>query len=120
LAKIRKDRGYTYNDLVTISPDKLPDYEKKLENFFREHIHYDEEIRFCLEGSGYFDVRDENDNWIRVACEAGDLLILPEGIYHRFTLDAKNYGKFMVLNLYLSYLIHHTYKFMIFLHIKVT
>ncbi|CAG9461777.1 unnamed protein product [Pedinophyceae sp. YPF-701] len=90
---IRKVRGYDYEDLVNIHPDTLPDYEKKIRAFYEEHIHEDEEIRFVVDGSGYFDVRDKDDAWIRIDCRKGDMIVLPAGIYHRFTLDASNYVK---------------------------
>ncbi|KAJ3330814.1 1,2-dihydroxy-3-keto-5-methylthiopentene dioxygenase [Blyttiomyces sp. JEL0837] len=91
------ERQYKNRDVINIRKDTLPDYEAKLKIFFTEHIHEDEEIRFILDGSGYFDVRDKNDKWIRIAMTGSEMIILPAGMYHRFTLDSKNYLKAMRL-----------------------
>ncbi|XP_034965801.1 acireductone dioxygenase [Zootoca vivipara] len=97
LAEIRKERNYNWMDIITIHKDKLPNYEEKIKIFYEEHLHLDDEIRYILEGSGYFDVRDKDDKWIRIAMEKGDMITLPAGIYHRFTLDESNYVKAMRL-----------------------
>lgn len=81
-----------------MSPSTLPNYETKIKNFFEEHIHTDEEIRYCLDGSGYFDVRDPMDQWIRICVHKGDMIVLPAGCYHRFTLDENNYLKVRTAN----------------------
>lgn len=106
---------------VDMHPERLPDYDAKLKSYFQEHRHTNEETTYCLEGSGtqtqplsspafpislahgcylvvsfregYYDVRDKNDCWIRIAVKKGGMIVIPAGIYHRFTLDTSNYIK---------------------------
>ena len=84
-------RAYANRDEITVSPDAMgPLYEEKIKMFYDEHMHDDEEVRYILKGTGYFDVRDAEDKWVRIRAEEGDLLVLPAGIYHRFTVDEEN------------------------------
>lgn len=98
LDDIAKDRGYKNRDQVELNlasfNNDIDAYNAKMKVFYAEHYHDDEEIRYIVDGEGYFDVRDKDDCWIRTKLNKYDLLVLPAGIYHRFTLtDEKKYVK---------------------------
>lgn len=91
--EIAKERSYKNRDEITVSKEKMGAvYEEKVKMFFNEHLHEDEEIRYILDGAGYFDVRNEGDDWVRIRLEKDDLIVIPAGIYHRFTTDGGNVG----------------------------
>lgn len=87
LIAYRKNNEYEFSDILTVSKEGLKNYDETLKSFYNEHFHLDDECRYVLEGAGYFDVRNENDEWVRVRIEKGDLITLPAGMYHRFALD---------------------------------
>ena len=90
--RFMRKMGYKTRDEVFCCPAKLENYEARLKSFFEEHIHEDEEIRLIRDGVGYFDIRAKDDaRWIRIKVTAGDLIIVPAGCYHRFTMDESDY-----------------------------
>ena len=94
--QLAKERGYKNQDLVNISIDSFKGdvaaMVAQLNIFYREHLHEDEEIRYIVDGDGFFDIRNEfTDEWVRCYVDKGDLLIVPAGVYHRFTLTNKNF-----------------------------
>lgn len=87
--------NYHSFDVVQLSPAALGEekFNALAKQHFEEHLHEDDEARLILDGQGYFDIRDKNDKWIRILSRPGDCLIVPAGIYHRFTTDQTKYIK---------------------------
>ncbi len=81
---------YPAHDVVEITAKTPMD---KLNMFYEEHLHEDPEVRFIIDGSGYFDVRSNDDMWFRILVEKGDFIKIPAGLYHRFTIDEHKYIK---------------------------
>jgi 1,2-dihydroxy-3-keto-5-methylthiopentene dioxygenase len=84
--QIFKDgQGYVQQDEVALRPDN-PRLDEICAKFLDEHCHDEDEVRFVLDGAGIFDIRSRDDRWMRVEVEAGDLIVVPAGRWHRFLL----------------------------------
>lgn len=74
--ELARQRLYKNRDIITVSPENMgAAYNEKVQSFFHEHLHEDEEIRYIKDGAGYFDVRGENDEWVRIRMEKDDLIV---------------------------------------------
>jgi 1,2-dihydroxy-3-keto-5-methylthiopentene dioxygenase len=82
---LKADRGYVTQDVVELSPE-TPNLPAIQAMFDKEHLHTDDEARFVLEGAGIFDVRCDDNRWMRLEVGPGDLLVVPQGRHHRFML----------------------------------
>lgn len=79
-------RGYQSSDIVVLS-DKTPNLDQLLEMFVQEHHHAEDEVRFIADGHGIFAIKGPTDGvYFDVELEAGDLISVPEGTRHWFTL----------------------------------
>lgn len=85
LDQLQAERGYIEQDVIELQPE-TPNLDAICAKFADEHLHTDDEVRFVLAGAGVFDIRDDDDRWMRVTVEAGDLIVVPKGRYHRFYL----------------------------------
>jgi len=83
LVQFRSDFNYSYADIITVTG--------LIDKFWEEHHHAYPSVRYILNGTGYFDIRDANDEWVRISAKAGDFMVLPAGINHRFTVDENNF-----------------------------
>jgi 1,2-dihydroxy-3-keto-5-methylthiopentene dioxygenase len=80
--------GYQSADVVTLSPS-VPNLEKILEPFQKEHFHTENEIRFVVDGAGVFSINPRTAPAFDVAMVPGDFISVPAGTWHWFNLGAE-------------------------------
>ena len=85
---IKREHGYVDQDFIELAPS-TPNLEAICAKFDREHLHTEDEVRYVVGGEGIFDVRDENDRWIRIEVAEGDLIVIPARTHHRSFLTDK-------------------------------
>ena len=69
------------NSFIDMTPEN---YETAMKGGFTEHFHDYDEIRYVMNGDCLFDIRDKNDQWIRIEFPNTTFFIIPSGCYHRF------------------------------------
>jgi 1,2-dihydroxy-3-keto-5-methylthiopentene dioxygenase len=79
-------RGYKSWDVISLA-DHTPNLEELLKGFEREHHHTDDEVRFIASGHAVFIIQSQDGEFFEVHLEPGDLISVPEGVRHYFTLD---------------------------------
>lgn len=79
--------GYVTADVIDVSPE-TPGLDEMLAKFDREHWHDEDEVRFVIAGHGLFHIHGEDGRVITIEVEPGDLIRVPRGTRHWFTLCA--------------------------------
>ncbi len=83
--------GYKTADVININ-SQTPNYEAVRNKFLSEHIHTEDEVRFFVDGKGFFwfNLDNGNDPIFNVMCEAGDLISVPANTKHWFDAGKEN------------------------------
>ncbi|MFC5700030.1 acireductone dioxygenase [Cohnella faecalis] len=86
IVEIAGRRGYKTWDIVALS-EATPDIEALLKKFEQVHTHTEDEVRYIASGHGIFIIKgDEETGYFDVELEPGDVISVPEGQPHFFTL----------------------------------
>jgi 1,2-dihydroxy-3-keto-5-methylthiopentene dioxygenase len=84
---LQKEQGYKTRDLIVLHPE-VPGLNDMLAKFDKVHYHTDEEVRYILDGSGYFGFIGKDEKFL-VHVTASDFISVPRNTKHWFYLDDK-------------------------------
>ncbi|WAH37280.1 1,2-dihydroxy-3-keto-5-methylthiopentene dioxygenase [Alicyclobacillus dauci] len=84
IENLSAQRGYVKWDIISLS-DSNPNLEELLKKFEQVHTHSEDEVRAITAGSGIFVIKGK-DGYFDVRLTPGDVISVPEGNPHFFTL----------------------------------
>jgi len=90
LKPFMETNGYQTADVLNIN-SQTPNYEAVRNKFLSEHQHTEDEVRFFVDGEGFFWFNLENGEPVfNVLCQAGDLISVPAMTKHWFDAGKEN------------------------------
>lgn len=93
LGPYMKEHGYVNADVINVNKE-TPNIEAIRAKFLSEHTHAEDEVRFFVDGEGYFFFHlEKSSEVIKLLCEKGDFISVPKGITHWFDLAPKYHVK---------------------------
>uniref|UniRef100_A0AC35U736 Acireductone dioxygenase homolog n=1 Tax=Rhabditophanes sp. KR3021 TaxID=114890 RepID=A0AC35U736_9BILA len=92
ISRIKAEKSVNTSDMFTISKE-TPDFEEKLDSLYEESVKNADTISLILDGACYYDVEKDEDEWIRICCEKGDIVVIPKGSNLRFTTTPQTFVK---------------------------
>ncbi len=93
LAPYMKKNGYLSADVINVHKD-TPNIEMIRNKFLSEHTHSEDEVRFFVDGEGFFFFHlPESQEVFKLLCEKGDFISVPKGVTHWFDLAPRYFVK---------------------------
>ncbi len=93
LGPYMKKHGYVNADVINVHKG-TPNIEAIRAKFLSEHTHAEDEVRFFVDGEGYFFFHLEKSKEVfKLLCEKGDFISVPKGYTHWFDLAPKYHVK---------------------------
>ncbi|GMR47781.1 hypothetical protein PMAYCL1PPCAC_17976, partial [Pristionchus mayeri] len=89
---LKLERGFGREDILIVDATNSTNFADRLDELYAVRSHKEEQAKMILEGEVYFDI-EYGENWIRILCEAGDLLTIPENKMFRMATTPKNFIK---------------------------
>ena len=82
---LQNTQGYKTRDLIVLHSN-VPGLKDMLAKFDKVHYHTDEEVRYILDGSGYFGFITKDEKFL-VHVQKSDFISVPRNTTHWFALD---------------------------------
>jgi 1,2-dihydroxy-3-keto-5-methylthiopentene dioxygenase len=92
LSRVKNERHVVSGDVMTID-ETIGDFDGFLEQMYEPVEKKEDSVYLILEGAMYYDVEYEDDHWIRIQLDRGDLIVIPKGRSFRCTTTPKNFAK---------------------------
>lgn len=93
LVPYMKKHNYVNADVINVHKE-TPNIEAIRTKFLSEHTHSEDEVRFFVDGEGFFFFHLSNTSEVfKLLCEKGDFISVPKGHTHWFDLAPKYHVK---------------------------